>query len=725
MQAKLKFGVATAALLMLTPAAFAQTADPAGDASTQARLQAGAAVDGEISPSADSDWYRLSVEQGQRYALTLEGVAGADGAALDPTLAVYDAQGNQLAFNDDSEGSLNSALTYTPSQSGDVFVEARAFLDEATGAYRLNVTASAAPSDDIGNDANTRARAASGRSSPGNIEYEGDVDWFRLNARSNQSYRVTVTGGEGEGQLRDPVLRVIGQDGVELASSDDSDGSLNPALDWTPQAGGAVFFEVSGYAGSNTGRYALNVNASAAPSDDLAANARTRGRIAPGGSNSSQLDFAGDRDWYRVRLQGGQSYSFILNSGGDGGLDPVVKVYDSAGTELAMDDDGGEGLNSYLEFVAPTTGNYYVEARGFSDDATGAYTLTARNGDIPADTTTEISLSPDGDFREGVLAPSGDRDWYKIALAAGQGVRIGMTSSDGGEPLGDPLLAIHGPDGAELVRDDDSGEGLNAWLEFVAPSEGTYFVAAQSFLEDGAGRYLLNITAGEIGANAEGAEYLAANSEGRTSTISNAEDVDWFGITLVEGRPYRFNLNSMEPDALSDPLLTLFDAEGNQVAVDDDGGAGTNAYLSFTSPTGGMYYAAVSGFGGMTGRYYLGVVDTDVPGSAATDEYLDAASDDRTSHIEIAGDMDAYRVELEAGARYVIDVRGSGEAPLADPFLAVIDMNGTRVDSDDDSGDGRDARLRFSSAEGGSYLLQVSGLGGAIGGYTISIVRQQ
>jgi hypothetical protein len=266
---------------------------------------------------------------------------------------------------------------------------------------------------------------------------------------------------------------------------------------------------------------------------------------------------------------------------------------------------------------------------------------------------------------------------------------------------------------------------LNAWLEFVAPSEGTYFVAAQSFQEDGAGRYLLNVTAGEIGANAEGAEYVAANSEGRTSTISSAEDVDWFGITLVEGRPYRFNLNSMEPDALSDPLLTLFDAEGNQVAVDDDGGTGTNAYLSFTSPTGGMYYAAVSGFAGMTGRYYLGVVDTDVPGSAATDEYLDAASDDRTSRIEIAGDMDAYRVELEAGVRYVIDVRGAGDAPLADPFLAVIDMNGTRVDSDDDSGDGRDARLRFSSAEGGSYLLQVSGLGGAIGGYTISIVRQQ
>ncbi len=75
--------------------------------------------------------------------------------------------------------------------------------------------------------------------------------------------------------------------------------------------------------------------------------------------------------------------------------------------------------------------------------------------------------------------------------------------------------------------------------------------------------------------------------------------------------------------------------------------------------------------------------------------------------------------------RYVIDVKGEGDSPLADPFLAMIDINGERVDADDDSGDGRDARLRFSSAEGGSFLLQVSGLGGAAGDYSISIVRQQ
>jgi serralysin len=109
MRKKLWFGAAAAALMAfgLTPAS-AQDGDQAGDASTQATLSGN--VDGEISPAGDTDWFRLQVEQGQRYNLALAGIEGADGQALDPMLSVYDAQGNQLAFNDDANGTLNSAL---------------------------------------------------------------------------------------------------------------------------------------------------------------------------------------------------------------------------------------------------------------------------------------------------------------------------------------------------------------------------------------------------------------------------------------------------------------------------------------------------------------------------------------------------------------------------------------------------------------------------------------
>ncbi|UPT62910.1 MAG: PPC domain-containing protein [Hyphomonadaceae bacterium JAD_PAG50586_4] len=381
-----------------------------------------------------------------------------------------------------------------------------------------------------------------------------------------------------------------------------------------------------------------------------------------------------------------------------------------------MDDDGGGNLNSYLEFMAPTTGNYFIEARGFMDDAVGGYTLSASEGEIPADATTDVALSAEGDYREGVLAPAGDKDWYRLELAEGQSVRIGLTSAESADPLPDPYLILYGADGAELARDDDSGDGLNAWLEYTATSAGPVFVEARGFGEDAAGRYVISLNAGEVGDNAEMAEYLVANSEGRVSLIGAEGDVDWFAVDLIEGRPHRFYVDSYEPGPLVDPLLTLLDENGQQIAQDDDGGAGLNSYLAFTSPAGGRYYLAVSGYAGVTGRYFIRAIDTEVPGNINSDEYLDGAGDDRINRIEIPGDVDAYHVELEAGVRYTIDVRGHGDSPLGDAFLAVLDSNGERVASDDDAGAGMDARLRFTPQTSGSYILQASGLGGSIGG---------
>ena len=42
-------------------------------------------------------------------------------------VVLYGRDGSQLAYNDDAGGTLNSALDYTPAQSGEIFVEARNF----------------------------------------------------------------------------------------------------------------------------------------------------------------------------------------------------------------------------------------------------------------------------------------------------------------------------------------------------------------------------------------------------------------------------------------------------------------------------------------------------------------------------------------------------------------------------------------------------------------------
>ncbi len=729
MRGKLAFGAATAALLMFVPTAWGQVADPPGDNTTQARVTDSA--DGAIEQAGDVDWYRLTVQQGQRYRITLDGVPVPDGTALDPMLAIYDASGgNQLAFNDDSRGSLNSALSFSPQQSGDVFIEARGFSDQATGAYHLAVSNSAGAADDVGNDATTRARLTPGSAVTGAVEEEGDVDWYRMSVRTGQRYHLTLEGA-GDEPLGDTIVRVLDRDGTELASNDDAgDGTLNSALDFVPQASGDVFVEARGYGDAYVGSYTLNATATRAPTDSISGDRNTRGHADIGRDTAGSLDFAGDHDWYRVRLQAGQSYRFLLNSAeGDAALsDPLIKLYNSNGDEIGSDDDGGEGLNAYLEYTAATAGTYFVEARAFDETtATGSYVLSARAGDIADDMSTDASVSADGDYRDGTLAPAGDHDWYKIDLAEGQGIRVSLNAGDGSDALSDPLVILHGPDGSQIMQDDDGGEGLNSWFEYQATTAGAYFIEARGFVDDAAGKYVLTITPGEIGNSAEGAEIMQANTEGRTARLGTNDDVDWFAIDLIEGRPYRFYVAGAEgDDALADPLLTLYDSDGKQVAVDDDGGSGVNAYLNFVSVTGGAYYAAVSSFNGAgSGRYTVRVADTDVPGNVSTDETLDQAGDDRIGNIEIAGDRDDYRVDLEAGVHYLIELNGNGDNPLRDPMLKVLNTDNGEVASDDDGGSGRNSRLRFTPEASGSFVLQASGVGGSIGGYQISIVRQQ
>lgn len=726
MRGKLLFSAASAAVaaaLSFTTSAAAQSADPAGDASTEARLSMGEAVSGSLDPAGDRDWFRLSVQPGNRYSITLDSAATmGEPGAFDPMLVVYDANGAEVARNDDANESLNSALAYLPSVAGDVFVEARGFSDDAAGNYVLRAESAVLPPDNAGNDALTRARLNAGQPLNGQIEVENDEDWFRLNARTGQMYRITLNSAEGaESPLGDPVLRVVGAGGEELAANDDSNESLNSQLEFVPRANGEVFVVAGGFGGS-TGAYTLNAEASRLPRDDAGNGVDTRARLNIGGEASGALDYVGDSDWYRVRLTEGQAYRFRLNAA-ESAFDPLIRLYNSSGEELASDDDGGDGLNSYLEYAAAASGDYYLEARGYSDDATGAYTIAAAAGDIPNDASTDASLSAEGDYREGTLAPAGDSDWYRIDLTEGQTIRVALNSSELTAGLSDPYVVIYGADSVQAAQDDDSGDGLNSLLEFTAPAAGSYYIEARGFVQESAeGGYVLTVTAGEIGDSIETADYLVAGPEGRTSRIGVPGDVDWFALEMVEGRPYRIFVDYS--DGALDPMIRLLDDQGNEIATDDDGGPGLNARVDYASATGGPYFIAVSGFGDTFGEYMLRVVDNDVFGNAATDEYLDATGDSRLSRIEMSGDIDAYGVSLEQGVRYEITVSGEGDTPLADPYLTIVNSSGESVATDDDGGDGLDSRLIFTPETADLFYVQASGLGGSTGTYRVSVTPQ-
>jgi len=734
-------GVAAAALVgMFAGPAFAQEADIAASADTTGRIAVGQTATGQLETGGDADWYQITLRGGQGYRFTLRSAQG-DGALGDPLLRLLGADGAEIAINDDAGGELNSRLNFTPPADGVYYLEARAYSPDDTGAYVLGAIEYVQPTDSVPATTATTARLGATPVTDA-IDFEGDADWRRVTLATDSIYVFTLNAAAENG-LQDPYLRLLNSSGEEVASDDDGGGNLNSRLEFVPDAAGTYFVEARNLTDGGEGAYTLAMERRPLPTDAVRGDAATRTRLAIGGDVTGSLDYPRDRDWYRVALQQGQTYRFSLDSadppGGGARLgDPLLRVIGTNGDELARDDDGGDALNAYLEFEAPRTGDFFVEARGFSDLAEGGYRLRARAGDIPADITTDITLSAEsGDYREGLLSPAGDKDWYAIELGDSQTVRIQLMTG-GATPVSDPLVTVRDSAGAELARDDDSGGSLNAYLEFTAPSAGRYFIEARGFSDEERGTYVLQVQPGEIGANSESAESLTPSGP-RQSQISAPDDVDWFALNVIEGRAYRIYLDAVA-DSTLDPYLTLLGPDSTEIASDDDGGTNDNSYLTFIAPTSNTYYAAVSSFNAAsTGQYMLRVVDTETPGNAMTDEILSPDDDERAARIDFPGDKDWFAVELAPGGSYEIRATGGGADPLSDPMLSVVrapsgyhdhDHGGeeeaateTVIASDDNSGPGRNALVRLTTEEGGVHYIQVNGKNRLMGDYTVAIRR--
>jgi Ca2+-binding RTX toxin-like protein len=110
---------------------------------------------------------------------------------------------------------------------------------------------------------------------------------------------------------------------------------------------------------------------------DIAGDSTTTTLIAVGGTLNDSLEVEGDHDWVRLELVAGQTVTITLEGAGAAPLeDPLLRVRDSAGVEIASNDDFGDGYDSQIQFTATTSGIYYVDVGAFDDSYTGTYQLT-------------------------------------------------------------------------------------------------------------------------------------------------------------------------------------------------------------------------------------------------------------------------------------------------------------------------------------------------------------
>ncbi len=190
----------TVAPVVIVSSAREIAGDVPDSAATKAELPVDTPVSGNIDFAIDQDWYRFEVKSGATYVFDLEGSATGAGTLGNPYLRLLDADGNEIASNDDTwwTGSPNSQIGYSAAADGLVYVSAQT-ADGGTGSYRLSAREVVGDVPD-----NTSTTVALPLDTPlsGNIDFAFDQDWYRFEVKSGSTYVFDLEGSAtGAGTL--------------------------------------------------------------------------------------------------------------------------------------------------------------------------------------------------------------------------------------------------------------------------------------------------------------------------------------------------------------------------------------------------------------------------------------------------------------------------------------------------------------------------------------------
>lgn len=275
-----------------------------------------------------------------------------------------------------------------------------------------------------------------------------------------------------------------------------------------------------------------------------------------------------------------------------------------------------------------------------------------------------------------------DVDLYRVDVTAGQRLSFDIDRPTGSQL--DSYIRLFNSTGQQLAFSDDTaapGEvrGLDSFLEHTFATAGAYYLGVSGFgnqnynavtgLGDTNGRtgnyglVVTNTTPSDSDDQISEAIDLGAVSDTvtRTGAIDVGTDVDMYRFTLTSAGRVQIDID--RPSGSLDSFLRVFDANGTEVARNDDGptpgeAASFESYLDLNL-SAGTYFIGISGFGnsnynavsgagdltGSTGQYTLevslGNVDPPLPppGSGNRVLYLnfDGASISRTDLVRWAG----------------------------------------------------------------------------------------
>ncbi|MCS6959250.1 MAG: PPC domain-containing protein [Pseudanabaenaceae cyanobacterium SKYGB_i_bin29] len=497
-----------------------------------------------------------------------------------------------------------------------------------------------------------------------------------------------------------------------------------------------------------------------------------------------------DVDFYRVEMERGDILSLSLLPGGS--LRTAVQIFDSLGVPVVS-----ELRLTRFDFIAPASGAYFVAissrdnisydpARILSGTplvagSRGTYTLelTRHAGDFllePNDTIataipTGLSTQQPGAFVKSGFITAGDVDVFAVTLEAGDKLKVKTQTLR--ESNLDSFLRLFDAQGNLLASNDDARpDTRDAYLEFVAPNTGVYFLGlsdrtnatynplvSQPSPSQLGGGYIIAIAVDgappeqvldDVPATAipTGLSSALPGQRVFNSAIGNnaqgGRDRDLYSLEMSAGDRLVLRIDT-PPLSDLDSVLRVFDAGGRELAFNDDdpGRNSQDSLLEFVAPVSGRFFVGVSDFAnnaydplvlgsgrpGNTGSYRLTVTLEGRPGQEPNDSLPQATPlsiSGRTPSVQVDGyignnpflpaalDVDIYRLDLLPGMGITASVSILALSSGLIPGLKIFDSAGAVIAEDRSAAvpalatQFKTSVIEFRQTTGGTYFIGVS-----------------
>lgn len=491
-------------------------------------------------------------------------------------------------------------------------------------------------------------------------------------------------------------------------------------------------------------------------------------------------------DIYLVELTAGENYQF---SASGQGFSAGVMVFTQEGAPV--ENCLYEADENSFTIQVPQSGTYSVAVVANDGQSTGRYTLTSRSG--VAEPTQRQGEG--GNANSGNNPGNGDNASQPANMQQSQGELADNDADTDDGRLYDyvsheleagktyffavvgngftPTLSVQDDRGNVVEHAMEQGQDTTAVIAITPQTSGTHHVFILASAAGQSGRYTFTSWEGDLEAAAEqepennnngprpnnpnnGPRPDNNNERSTQQTFMDALDADdialedgsYFGyhfLELTAGVTYTITVTADDFDTQA----YLFDAENNQLAMNDDGpDMGTNSSFTFTPETTGEYSVGVSSVKArQAGDYQVDV--TSGPAVDWGDMEDEEEIEPRRNTPEVEEDHNVAQApavifaaqgaadantpavsdvfHLEAGQTIVIETIDLSEGcdTIAQLYSCAtpgrMGNNDTLLAENDDDDGYLSSRLVFTAPEAGDYYVNVTVYEGAAGTFTLEV----